>query len=91
MDKKDNIVTVKLNDGYTISINKKRTRNMLLIDALRESEKDPYAISDVCTLLLGDEQKNKLYDHFRDDEGIVDSEYIANAITKIFESDELKN
>lgn len=91
MDKKDNIVTVKLNDGYTISINKKRTRNMLLIDALRESEKDPYAISDVCTLLLGDEQKNKLYDHFRDDEGIVDSEDIANAITKIFESDELKN
>lgn len=91
MDKKDNIVTVKLNDGYTISINKKRTRNMLLIDALRESEKDPYAISDVCTLLLGDEQKNKLYDHFRDGDGIVDSEDIANAITKIFESDELKN
>ncbi|MDX8416959.1 hypothetical protein [Absicoccus intestinalis] len=89
--KETNIITVKLKDGFELHINKKRTRNMLLMDALRESEKDPYAISDVCTLLLGKDQKQRLYDHLKDEDGIVDANDVGEALGKVFNSDELKN
>jgi hypothetical protein len=84
-------VTITLEDGFELYINKKRTNNMLLMDALRESEKDPYAISDVCTLLLGQDQKQRLYDHLMDEDGIVDADEVSKALGEIFSSDELKN
>jgi len=89
--KNSKIITVTLDDGFELHINKKRTNNMLLMDALREAEKDYYAVSDVCTLLLGAEQKKRLYDHLMDEDGIVDADEVVKAIGKIFESDELKN
>lgn len=77
--------------GFVFNIRKERLDNMELIDALAELETDPLQISNVITLMLGDEKK-KLYDHVRTEEGFVPIEKVEKELSEIFElSQEIKN
>lgn len=78
--------------GFVFNIEANRLDNMELIDALAELDDDPLQISFVIKLLLGKEDKKRLYDHVRTDEGIVPSEEIEKELSEIFAlSQELKN
>lgn len=70
--------------GFEFSISDERLDNMELIDALGELENNPLAVSKVCTLLLGEKLKAELYDHVRNDEGIVPASSIEKEIAEIF-------
>lgn len=85
------IIKVKLDDGYEVTINEKRLKNMRLIDAMRELEKDFSAISDVCLLMFGKDERDKLYAHVEDEDGIVNMEDISTALEQIFASAKVKN
>lgn len=78
--------------GFTYSISEKNVRNYELVEALGELETNPLALPRVMNLLLGKEQAQKLKDHLRDEDGVVDTEQITSELKNIFESQKrLKN
>lgn len=78
--------------GFTYSISEKNIRNYELVEALGELETNPLVLPRVMNLLLGKEQAQKLKEHLRDEDGIVDTEQITSELKNIFESQKrLKN
>ena len=60
---------------------------MELIDAMAEAqEENPAMFSKAVLLLLGKDQRKKLYDHIRDDNGRVSVEAVTNSFVEIFEA-----
>ena len=78
--------------GFAYSILEKNVRNYELVEALGELETNPLVLPRVMNLLLGKEQAQKLKDHLRDEDGVVDTEQITSELKNIFESQKrLKN
>lgn len=75
----------KLKSGFTFEVDDKALDNMELIDAMAEAEDDnPQRFSKAVLLLLGKDQRNKLYNHLRTDDGRVPIESVSNAFVEIF-------
>lgn len=78
--------------GFTYSVLEKNLKNYELVEVLGELESNPLALPKVLKLLLGKEQIDKLKDHVRDKDGIVDTEKISDELRDIFEAQaRLKN
>lgn len=79
--------------GFKFEIDEARVNDMEFLDALAETQDDVLGFSKVCTMLLGSEQKKRLYDHLRDDRGHVPIEAMQEAIEDILKSsgEDLKN
>nr|DAS46686.1 MAG TPA: hypothetical protein [Caudoviricetes sp.] len=78
--------------GFTYSILEKNLKNYELVEVLGELESNPLVLPKVLKLLLGKEQTDKLKDHVRDKDGIVDTEKISDELRDIFEAQaRLKN
>lgn len=76
----------RTNGGFDYEISETRLDNMELVDALAEAQENPLKIGTVVTLLLGSEQKKKLYDHLRLEDGTVPSGRVSEEIVEIFNS-----
>ena len=76
----------KTKSGFEFEIEEKRLNNMELIEALADSVSNQVMISRVIVLLLGNEQKKKLYDFFRTEDGLVPTDAVCNAVVEIFNS-----
>lgn len=81
--------------GFKFKVKDEALDNMELVDALEASDDEneaPLAMSRICKLLLG-EDKKKLYDHVRLEDGRVPTEAIGREVTEIFQlmGDEGKN
>lgn len=77
--------------GFEFEIPKKRLKNYELVEAIAEEGTNPLAVVKVVKLLLGDEAE-RLKDHVRDEDGMVDLELVAQELKEIFESNkETKN
>ena len=71
-------------NGFKFEITDERTDNMELIDALADiDEGKPLAVSKVLTLLLGPEQKKRMYDFVRSEEGIVSAQAVSEMLLEI--------
>ncbi len=71
-------------NGFVFEITDERTDNMELIDALADlDDGNPLAVSKVLTLLLGPEQKKKMYDFVRTEDGIVSAQTVSEMIVEI--------
>lgn len=71
-------------NGFKFEITDERTDNMELIDALADiDDGNPLAVSKVLTLLLGPEQKKKMYEFVRSEEGIVSAQAISEMLLEI--------
>lgn len=83
----------KLKSGFEYKIENHVLDNMELLDAIAEVDQNPMVLSKVLKMLLGDEQRKKLYDHLRDpDNGNVPIVAVSNAVAEIFSgSGQLKN
>lgn len=78
--------------GFTYSVLEKNLKNYELVEVLGELESNPLVLPKVLKLLLGKEQIDKLKDHLRDKDGIVDTEKISAELQDIFEAQaRLKN
>lgn len=83
----------KLKSGFEYKIEEHVLDNMELVDAITEVDQNPTALSKVIKMLLGDEQRKKLYDHLRDPKnGNVPIVAVSDAVAEIFSgSGQLKN
>ena len=82
----------KTSTGFEFDIEDERLDDMELVDIMAEIDENPLLMARLCKMLLGDEQKKRLYDHLRNEEGRVPIEATTNAIQEIFNSPgDLKN
>lgn len=82
----------KTSNGFKFEFEDSRLDNMELMDCIAGVEKNPLLFSRLCVLLLGEEQRDKLYDHLRTEDGRVPIEAVSNAIEEIMNAaDESKN
>lgn len=71
--------------GFAFELDEKVINNMELVDALAECSTDnPFAISKTVKLLLGEELRQRLYDHLRTDDCRVPMEEVSKAVSEIF-------
>ena len=77
----------KLKNGFEFDIDEKALDNMELIDAMAEAqEDDPGKFSKATLLLLGKEERKRLYDHLRADDGRVPIQSVADSFVEIFQA-----
>ena len=76
----------KLENGFEYEVDEKLLDDMELLDALAEAEENPLKISVVSRKVLGTEQRKRLYDHIRREDGTVPVEEASQAIVDILES-----
>ncbi len=74
--------------GFAYSILEKNIKNYELVEALGELDTNPLALPRVLNLLLGKEQTQKLKDHVRDEDGIIDTEKVTLELEDIFKTQE---
>lgn len=74
----------KTKAGFKYKVPDSSLDNMELVDALAEIDKNPLAISKVVVMLLGEEQKQAMYDFYRTKKGNVPVDKISDAIGEIF-------
>lgn len=71
-------------NGFKFEITDERADNMELIDAMADiDDGNILAVSKVLTLLLGPEQKKKMYDFVRTEDGIVSAQTVSEMIVEI--------
>ena len=84
----------KTSTGYEYRVEVERLDNMELLEAIAEVDKGvPSATPRVIELLIGTEEKAKLYNHVREEDGRVPVEPLMKEIMEIFKSlgDDAKN
>ena len=83
----------KLKSGFEYKMEDHVLDNMELLDAIAEVDQNPMVLSKVLKMLLGPEQRKKLYDHLRDPKnGNVPIVAVSDAVAEIFSgSGQLKN
>ena len=82
----------KTSTGFEFDIEDERLDDMELVDIMAEIDENPLLMPKLCKMLLGEEQKKRLYDHLRREDGRVPIEATTNAIQEIFNSPgDLKN
>lgn len=82
----------KTSTGFEFDIEDERLDDMELVDIMAEIDENPLLMPKLCKMLLGEEQKKRLYDHLRSEDGRVPIEATTNAIQEIFNSlGDLKN
>ena len=72
--------------GFAYEISEARLKNYELVELLADVDTNPLLLPKLVKAMLGDELADKLKDHIRDDEGLVDLEKINLEIAEIFES-----
>lgn len=78
--------------GFKFELDQERLNNYELLESISEIDEDPFAITKVLDLLLGKEEKNRLKEHIRNDEGIISVDEMTDEITEMFQSvDQTKN
>lgn len=82
----------KTSTGFSYEIDSKALNNFELLDMLGDLEDNPLLLPKIIKLFLGEEQKKALYDHVRDESGIVPTDKIEKELTEIFlNGKEIKN
>lgn len=78
--------TITMKSGLELEIRDNLMNDMELLDDLSDlNEGDGYAISRVLSKILAPDQKKKLYDHHRNDDGKVPVDAIVDSMKEIFE------
>ena len=72
-----------LKNGFEYEIDTESLNDMEFVEVLAEAEKNPLAFPKVCKMMLGEEQKKRLYDHLRDEKGKVPIQDVEAALTEI--------
>lgn len=76
-----------LKNGFAFDVDPNVLDDMELIDALAQAQgEDATAISKVLVMVLGVEQRNRLYDVLREENGRVPIKATMESIVEIFEA-----
>ncbi len=69
--------------GFEYELTEEALDNMELVDALAELEENPLMISKVVKLLLGNAQRERLYEHLRKINGRVSTSKVEKELSEI--------
>lgn len=69
--------------GFKFNVNDKVLNNMELVEAIAEVDNNPLLLPGLLTMLLGSEQKKKLYDHVRTKDNTVPMDKVAAEVVAI--------
>lgn len=72
-----------LKSGFEFEIDVDSLNDMEFVEALADTEVNPLAFPRVCRMMLGEEQKKRLYNHLRDEKGKVPVHEVEKAIVEI--------
>lgn len=82
----------KLDNGFEFEYDESQINDMRFVDVLAGIEDNPLLFSKAANMMLGKEQKERLYKYLEDENGRVSIELFGAAITEIIEkSTALKN
>ena len=81
----------KTKSGFKYEISDENVNNYELFEVMSEIDENPLLLPKLLKLLLGEEQKQTLIEHLRDDSGKVKMEAIQGAVTEIFATPKVKN
>ena len=73
----------KTKSGFKYTITESRMDDMELLDKLAELEENPLLLGTVCGMFLGKEQKKALYEHCRNEDGVVKATVIEKELVEI--------
>ena len=76
----------RLSTGFEFQVDEKNLDNMEMVEAIAECDTNPIAMTHVIKMLLGEEQKKRLYDHLRTEDGRVPIKAVSTAVVEIFNS-----
>lgn len=80
------MITGKTSKGFEFVIDETKLNDMEYVDALAEAQENSIMFSKVLKLTLGEEQKKRLYDSVRTEDGRVPIEEIISAFDEIMEA-----
>ena len=83
-----------LKNGFTYEVDDEVLDDMYLVEAIAEAQnEDPLKITQVITMIMGADQKNRLYKNLENDKGRVPSSVAVDALQELFEQlgEEAKN
>lgn len=80
----------KTKSGFNYELLEAKLNDFELIDEFSQLEENPLLLPRILERLLGKEQKQALYEHVRDEDGIVPIDTITNEMMEIFTA-ETKN
>ena len=94
-----NTIKGKTQSGFSFTVDVRRMRDIRFIELLAESEKGEnptLVLPRLVKMVLGDQQKEKLYKHLEDKDGFVDSTAVEAEMVEVFnivkeKSEEVKN
>lgn len=83
----------KTSTGFEFEIDEMKLDDMEFLDALSEVDENPLKFSKIIKMMLGEEQRSRLYDHLRTEDGRVPVDAANAAIIEIMEysKDDTKN
>lgn len=77
--------------GFKYIIKASSYNNFELLDTINEIDENPLLLPKLLQMLLGTEQKKKLYEHVREEDGTVPTTKIEKEIIEIFTGSKVKN
>ena len=76
----------KTESGFEFKVSECALDNMELVDLLAEGREDPLTVSKIVKIVLGTDQRKRLYDHVRAADGRVPTELVIEEISEIFKA-----
>ena len=76
----------KTKSGFEFEVTDNALNNYELIETLSDVDSNPLLVPRLLNQLLGKEQREKLKDHVRNEDGIVPVQAISDEILEIFQS-----
>ena len=82
----------KTSKGFEFEVSEEALDNMELVEIIAGVDENPLLFPKLCEMMLGKEQKRRLYEYFRTEDGRVPIEDISDTVQEIFNtSDDSKN
>lgn len=79
--------------GFTFEIDEQKLNDMRFMELLKKAQTDSLMFPEVLDRMLGEEQKEKLYSHLENEDGIVPIDATVDIVTEIMNiaGDDTKN
>ena len=77
------MITGTTSSGFDYSISDEAANDMELFDLFAEADQNPLVLPPLINRLLGPEQKKRLYDHLRDERGIVPIDKVGDELIEM--------
>ena len=74
----------KTKPGFEFEFDPAAMDNMELLEAIAEADQNPVMLSKVLKMVLSEDQRKRLYDHLRTEDGRVPIEAASDALKDIF-------